>query len=441
MQLRTSGGGGGGGASAHTKLFAEWTKSGGSDSDGGVNLEMAFSEFDSSRNGTVEGSDLYRLLQGLGVQSNEDRLREAWEVLDNGDGSVEFSDFEGWWTSKEISYLVKQDDGITSYRGSRNSTEITGLKPNKIYNFRLRLSSSNSYSKFSNPLEVCTLPLPPNSPTIIAVTDTTVLLKLYYGDGGGSKFQLQRKLIKVLSSSRKAHSAAKKYIEEGWVSTYEGSNGLVKCGNMLSNCIYQFRAKAINVKGGSGAWSDVVLSNTSENRVVLRAASAPEVFTIECTGDVVTGDLILFTERLFKEKDGGKLVMNGGNGLGMGKCGGGGVVTPRLNMSVDGSINGSCGGRKNNGNGNGVEFAGERTVAARVLSRRIGSTTQSQKVNNKRSLRMEVVWSSVSDRKRAGGEVLKEGVLIERDEGCLFNFETFRAEWIDENLRVASKDE
>ena len=75
MQLRTSGGGGGGGASAHTKLFAEWTKSGGSDSDGGVNLEMAFSEFDSSRNGTVEGSDLYRLLQGLGVQSNGDRLR------------------------------------------------------------------------------------------------------------------------------------------------------------------------------------------------------------------------------------------------------------------------------------------------------------------------------------------------------------------------------
>ena len=60
------------------------------------------------------------------------------------------------------------------------------------------------------------------------------------------------------------------------------------------------------------------------------------------------------------------------------------------------------------------------------------------KVNKKVNVRMECLWSSVSDNKEF---LLKEGVLIEREEEVIFNFETFRAAWVDEGERVASKDE
>ena len=427
----------------HEKLFAEWTKSEAIESDGGVSLDRVFSAYDTQRSDRIDGSDLLRLLQDLGVNCNEDRLREAWEHLDNGDGSVEFDAFRNWWKNDSISYVIKRNDGAISYRGSRTSIEIDGLQPNTEYTFRVRNTSSNSHSKFSAPLSMYTLPSPPKSPTLIAVTESSALMKLYFGKGGGSKFVLQRKLIKTLSMARKAETAARKHISEGWTYVYEGKNPLVKINGLLPNCIYQFRCKGINEAKMAGGFSEMVMVHTNEHKVVHKAASAPETFTIECTGDVVTGDLILFTERLFVTGN-GKLVGGGmaGNGLTMSK-GRDGVMTPRLNMSDNGSVTSNASGSSRRGTRDEkkVEFAGERTVAARVLSKRVGGTTQNTtKVNKKISIRMECLWSSVSD-KNQRGFLIKEGMLIEREEDQIFNFETFRSEWIDESLRVCSKDE
>jgi len=118
-------------------------------------------------------------------------------------------------------------------------TEINGLKPNTEYTFRLRNASSNSYSKFSAPLAMTTLPSAPLPPTLISVFDTTALMKLYFGPGGGNKFILQRKLLKTLNKNRVAVTAASRVMKEGWVDCFEGKNQMVKVTNLLQNCIWQ----------------------------------------------------------------------------------------------------------------------------------------------------------------------------------------------------------
>ena len=44
-------------------------------------------------------------------------------------------------------------------------------------------------------------------------------------------------------------------------------------------------------------------------------------------------------------------------------------------------------------------------------------------------------WSSVSDRKRGGEFLLKEGVVVERGEGGVFRFEVFREGYEEEGGR------
>ncbi|GMI03649.1 hypothetical protein TrVE_jg3561 [Triparma verrucosa] len=405
------------------KILADWTKSGTSAEDSGLSLDMVFSQYDRDRSDRIDGSELLNLLQDLGVHPSEDRLREAWHELEDN-GYVTFRKFEKWWNSKKITYVVKRtncSDGtsVICYRGTSTDCDISGVEPNTAYEFSLKVVTPNSFSKYSAPVEVHTAPLAPQPPVVVSVNDKEVILKLFFGEGGGDIFILERKLIKSLMQTRSNKLQIKKAQDEGWVTVFKGSDPLVKSINLIPNCIYQYRARAANVKDLKGPVSEPIALTTMESKMTLRATNAPEVFTIECTRDVVVGDLILFTERLFL-KD-GKVVLGGGNGMSMTKSGG--VATPRLSVSSSaGSLRGKLKGKEKE-----IEFAGERTVAARVLSKRSGG--------NKKYVRMAVQWSSVSDRKRCGDLVLKEGLIVERNEADVFSFETFRSAWEDESHR------
>lgn len=63
----------------------------GGDSEEGVSAEAAFQQYDKDGSGTIDASELEVLLQDLGVEPSEERLRGAFEELDkNGDGVISF---------------------------------------------------------------------------------------------------------------------------------------------------------------------------------------------------------------------------------------------------------------------------------------------------------------------------------------------------------------
>jgi Ca2+-binding EF-hand superfamily protein len=435
--LRMSGGSKSGGNLE--KILSEWTKSGDTANDNGVSLDMVFSQFDGNNSGRIDGSDLLALLQELGVNPSEDRLREAWQEMDNsGDGTVSFKDFHAWWKSKAVTYVLERTkvasemsssaSTVVCFRGAQSCVELSGLEPNTKYSFSLRNVCPNSFSPLSKQVEMITAPSAPLAPVTVATNDKDVLLKMYFGHKGGQKFVCERKMVSTYSGSRTVQAAARKIIDQGWVVFFEGTDPLVKCMNLIPNCKYQIRAKACNSDNLGGEYSGITNVTTMQKPMFLKATNAPEVFTIECSRDIVIGDLILFTERLFLKDD--KLI-TGGDGVVSTKQGRDGTVTPRLSM-------GSSQDSRRGGKAGGTKFMGERTVAARVLSKRVGSTTQNTtKVNRSTVVRMQVIWNSVSDKKACGSYIMKEGLLIERVEDQIFNFETFRSRWEDEGERGA----
>ena len=90
---------------------------------------------------------------------------------------------------------------------------------------------------------------------------------------------------------------------------YNGFENTHRVSGLLPKSGYLFRVKGLNVRGiagetsGSGPNERHALCRTETSRPML-PRNADEMFTIECTGDVVVGDTILFTERLYIGRDG-----------------------------------------------------------------------------------------------------------------------------------------
>ena len=103
----------------------------------------------------------------------------------------------------------------------------------------------------------------------------------------------------------------------GWKVVYEGHDNTVRvpvaggasaCSGigLLPNSAYHFRVTGVNVKGMGGVPSESTLCKTAgrSSRVRrLRPANAHEHFSVECSGDVVVGDTIIFTENIINLED------------------------------------------------------------------------------------------------------------------------------------------
>ena len=94
------------------KLLTDWT--GNHDgAEGGVSIEMAFARYDKDQSGDIDAAELACMLEDLGVEVTEERLAEAFSILDsNGDGVITFEEFADWWRRDEVSYTVKRSDPI-----------------------------------------------------------------------------------------------------------------------------------------------------------------------------------------------------------------------------------------------------------------------------------------------------------------------------------------
>jgi len=159
--------------------------------------------------------------------------------------------------------------------------------------------------------------------------------------------------------------------------------------------------------------------------LALQPKNAHEVFTVDCTDDIVVGDTILFTEKLYVDKD-GRLVENA-DGRQSAKN------NRPMAMSVESFLAGGARGK--------AQFIGERTVAARVLKDAYRSAgIASRGTSRRRDLRLEVIWSTVST-KEAVAHILNKETLIEREQARIFLYECFRCLWVEENRRLGARAE
>jgi Ca2+-binding EF-hand superfamily protein len=64
-------------------------------------LREAFDTYDSNGDGWIVGAEFNRLLQALDYDISEDECLLAFELTDgDGDGSISFEEFMGWWTGE-----------------------------------------------------------------------------------------------------------------------------------------------------------------------------------------------------------------------------------------------------------------------------------------------------------------------------------------------------
>jgi Ca2+-binding EF-hand superfamily protein len=62
-------------------------------------LRQSFDECDSNGDGWIVSSEFSKLLKALDADLSEDECLLAFEATDDdGDGSISFEEFMGWWT-------------------------------------------------------------------------------------------------------------------------------------------------------------------------------------------------------------------------------------------------------------------------------------------------------------------------------------------------------
>jgi hypothetical protein len=568
------------------KMLGEWAGALGDD-EGGVSVRAAFDKYDRDHSGDIDASELKNILEDLGVDASDERLNEAFDVLDkNKDGIISYEEFGKWWRRDAVSYTLKRseevlplnsalytalDNGtnrfrvggasisqllganalpgapiqtraasrgrgavpmapiaeegsqqlsrtgrpqsasatgnaaaadpaatqrssrqvavpIVVYRGDKARCDVMGLTPNRLYHFKLRYVGSRSNSMLSPPLLLMTAPLPTSCPILVELTHSTVRAKWYPGQYGAYKFMVHMRLadsaqpapnnFSATNQLNTTNSAARRVstglvgvdAEDGWTAVYNGLDNVYTATSLASNTAYQLRVFAVNCQGVTSDASEVITFTTLQRseRDALTPKNAGARFTIECTGDICVGDVILITERLFvKSRPNSANAATAAAALRAsqtslssktkpkGKDAGAGPVAAAktgaimTNMSVT-SLNGAGLDAASITPSRG-EYLGERTIAAYVARDNYRTIRDAltaagieprhhKKFGAHRKLWLEVVWQRTADEACKPYD-LKSGEVLERMQSHLEQFEVFRCAWREENKRKPLQEE
>ncbi len=415
-------------------------------------------------------------------------LQEFRTTSDDIITAIEFE--EWWWNSENVVYAIRHDNGVegsvcdailalqgtanskkcnvnalavlvppstpytTSYHGSFTSCNISGLKSNTLYRFCLRILNARSMSPLSPHLVLMTSPSRPSAPCVVRIDSKFAVLKWYPGEGGAHKFILEYLYVEKLESGGniekmtvvKAGGATSRRNRE-WSVVYKGSDNVMNINNLASSTVYRFRVAAVNIVGNQSAWSNITQAITAgyNDCSSWKPENAAEQFTMDCNGDVSVGDSVIFTERLYVDAR-GNLIVSGSMDGPHSTSDDSRTRKPRLNGNFSHpaiSVTRAFGG----------EFIGEGTVAGHLLSDSFlrmyrkdiaeggsGVIAYDHAAMLQRCLRLEVVWSTVSQA-NADEFRLKRGTIIERTEIYLSQFEMFRTSWVDETRRLTVSEE
>jgi len=379
----------------------QWARDEEEEEQGGVSaatIRKMFMRYDANADGFMDAEELTDLFQDLGLRSCGAVFEESVQELDsNNDGKITYQEFAAWWTKQKPLYVLlhrkEPEEGTFTawslvYRGEHPETRVTNLEPNMRHHFALQVEMKRNASAISSSVLVFTAPETPSQPVVIESGPKHCRLKWYPGARGAFKYVLEAFQVEKLPEGSLGPSKTGQVDKNGtWEQIFDGKSNVAMLSSLQPSTVYRLRVRALNKEGISSTPSlpaqfATAITRKSVNRLVSRK-NAANYFRIECTGNLVVGDSILFTER---------------------------VMDKNLHT-----------------------FITERTVAAKVVGELLRKKG--------RELVLEVLWSTVSLKKTAAANELSAGVRITRAEAEIFKFETFRAAWEQEDARWSHEEE
>jgi hypothetical protein len=504
------------------KMLGDWT--GSHEADKGVSVDIVFAKYDLDRSGSIDAKELENVLKDLGVEVSDERVREAFSVLDkNGDGTISYEEFGQWWRRDEVIYTIKRSEPIlpsntistqedlrasatsiistgsqrsasrgrlrnsattgglgavpedrsvagsvarsqqpivnknvgdkkqvalpiVSYRGTDCRADIAGLEPNRLYHFKLRYTGSRSNSILSPSLVIMTLPVPPSTPLVCYVSAMTLRIKWYAPEFGAYKYILQ---LKSPAIRRNADMS-----EDGWVTVFSGHDTYFTSTTMTPDADYEARVFAVNCQGNMSEPSKICTFTTlrrEDTSTALTPKNMDTYFTVPCTGDIVVGDIILFSERLYKKQVEIADIPTGGSVRGGSVRGGSKSLIGSGKNKVDMSASVASLLQGEDAAVNGI-FIGERTIAAHVIKDNYRTTRDSiptlpctylkgkKTLASSRTLWLEVIWQK-STNDACKPYDIKSGDVISRVQMNLEQFDVTRCTWKVEEERKSLQQE
>jgi len=319
------------------KQLNDWAQDkteGGSDyAEGGVGkstVRRVFDRYDVDGSGQLDTHELRSFLRDMGMPCDDDGVDACLIELDsNDDGKVDYEEFvDKFWNRHAVSYVVKRDAGTTDAALSSTGGRIPGkgrfevcfigrepqctvadLAPNTMYRFNISFRSNRASSPPSTSLEIMTPPGPPTQPVAVHTGAREATLKWYPGAGGAAfKYQVYLQRVATRLGASGGASGGKKKKKSGggpsrdWEKCYEGSDTVCRVTDKLEpDAMFNFKVVAMNRQyvNGEASLPTQVCTVRKVDEMACTRDTVDDVFTIDCTGDVVTGDTILFTERVY----------------------------------------------------------------------------------------------------------------------------------------------
>ena len=324
------------------QLLEEWTQSRHPSSSGKsgssrttVDLRRKFARYDVNDVGLIYLSEFKALLEELGVPPTFERIAQYCEEYNIEPSAtsrvISYEEFEEWWSigRKSMTFVLQRtvddssgtgnnnepphQDSVVCYRGQDTTTTVSGLQPNRLYQFRLRQVGSTSHSALSRPLSILTCPSTPLTLGTVYVGLNELVLRCYGGQNGAERYRIEAKVVSELKSSTKGttRSSSSSLRNDSWQvvssdpSDDDDHGSLAILKNLCPDTTYELRLQALNYEQRASGYTQVtqISTQTKSEYVALTPKRASEGFTIECRGDVVTGDTIVFTEAILHGSD------------------------------------------------------------------------------------------------------------------------------------------
>ena len=98
------------------------------DEEGGINIRAVFDKYDHDQSNDIDIAELKNVLEDLGVEATDERLHDAFSILDvNDDGVIAYDEFSNWWRKDSVTYTLKRSVEIINTSSSSSAVDAKNV--------------------------------------------------------------------------------------------------------------------------------------------------------------------------------------------------------------------------------------------------------------------------------------------------------------------------